>query len=182
MEKTEGKGGEGSRGEIAADLRLIKVNKPFKSIIKLAFKGRNPRVHKLPRRQRPQGESRAKGESRALNGAQPPPSGRHNRSTYFQIKARAPGQRVVHAVILNGESAMASVCFEICYGLPRDTSSSNLVSLKRFIGEISSPAKRVDVECSDPFDACRRSKPNDEPNKWSVMPSPWDINHEKTVL
>lgn len=140
MEKTGGKGGESSRREIAVDLRLIKVNKPFKSIIKLAFKGRNPRVHKLPRRQRPQGESRVQGE--ALNGAQPPPSGRHNRSTYFQIKARAPGQRVVHAVILNGESAMASVCFEICYGLPRDiSSSSNLVSLKRLIGKISCQAR-----------------------------------------
>ncbi|CAL1682770.1 unnamed protein product [Lasius platythorax] len=163
MEEAGGKEGVLAKG-IAADLRLIKVNKPFKSIIKLAFKGRNPRVHKLPRRQRPQGESRAKGE--ALNGAQPPPSGRHNRSTYFQIKARAPGQRVVHAVILNGESAIASVCFEICYGLPRDaSSSSNLVSHERLTGEISSPAKRVDVERSDPFDACPISGPNDEPNK-----------------
>jgi len=46
-----------------------------------------------------------------------------------KLKARTQGHRVVHAVILNGESAVASVCFEICYGLPRDTSSlaSNIV-------------------------------------------------------
>ena len=37
--------------QVAADLRLIKVNKPFMSIIKLAFKGRNPEAYKLPVRE-----------------------------------------------------------------------------------------------------------------------------------
>lgn len=88
MERGKGRTREFTEG-VAADLRLIKVNKPFKSIIKLAFKGRNPRVHKLSHQQRPKGGD---GDEReALNSVQPPPSEHRNRPTYFQIKVRAPG-------------------------------------------------------------------------------------------
>lgn len=76
------------------------VNKQFSLLLSLRLKAKIPRrINYSSREANGMGWVR-----RALNSAQPPPSENSNRSTYFQIKGQRTGRRVVHAVILNGES------------------------------------------------------------------------------
>lgn len=85
--------GGGFAEVVAADLRLIKVNKPFSLLLSWRLKAEIHGCINYPAgedRGAKEGEALV-GEREALNGAQPPPSERRNRSTYFQIKARVIG-------------------------------------------------------------------------------------------
>lgn len=168
---------EGREGEmvcaegVAADLRLIKVNKPFSLLLSWRLK---TKIHGCINYISYEERDRDEKERRWMAHNHPPLSaviGRH----ISKLEARAVGHRVVHAVILNGESAVASVCFEICYGLPRDASSftSNIVWLKRLSERsliLLTESMSIVSILSTPAEG-RRSELNDKSNKWSTMPS-----------
>jgi len=150
------KEGRGCAEGVTADLRLIKVNKPFSLLLSWHLKTEiHGCINYFTERERRGGWKRE-----ALNGAQPPPSGRHNRPTYFQIKGSDPG------------SPGCSRCdfkWRICRGvclfrdLLRPTSRYFIPRVehrltRKTLREISHPANCIDADRSDPFDACRRSK------------------------
>lgn len=135
-ERARGENKDRERGRVcaegvAADLRLIKVNKPFSLLLSWRLK---TEIHGCINYLAEDRGKRRGWKGEALNGAQPPPSGRRNRLTYFQIKGPYLGSTGRSRCDFKWRiSAVASVCFEICYGLPRDTSSlaSNIVWLER---------------------------------------------------